>query len=119
MTMACIFIIRLLISFFEFIFSLAVVKVFNVHKVTYSDEDGLMCTNPTLLVTWQFRPGSNTSQRVTGSGRKRVQMLADSLDLINSGECVSEYAKINIFQEENNEETQPSKISKLGVAIPI
>jgi hypothetical protein len=93
-----------------------VIKVFNAHKVTYSDEDGLMCTNPTLLVTWQFRPGSNTSQRVTGSGRKRVQMLADSLDLINSGECVSEYAKINIFQEENNEETQPSKISKLGNA---
>ncbi len=28
--------------------------------------------------------------------------------------AVSEYAKINIFQEENNEETQPSKISKLG-----
>jgi hypothetical protein len=30
---------------------------------------------------------------VPSSGRKRVQMLADTLDLINSGEFVSEHQK--------------------------
>ena len=68
-----------------------VIKVFHTSKVNYSEENGLMCSSPTLLVTWQLRPGCAASaMSVPSSGRKRVQMLADSLDLMNSGEFVDE-----------------------------
>jgi hypothetical protein len=68
-----------------------VIKVFHTKKVIYSEENGLMCSNPTLLLTWQLRPGCpSSSMSVPSSGRKRVQMLADSLDLMNSGEFVDE-----------------------------
>jgi hypothetical protein len=71
-----------------------VIKVFHTSKVNYSEENGLMCSSPTLLVTWQLRPGCAASaMSVPSSGRKRVQMLADTLDLINSGEFVSEHQK--------------------------
>jgi hypothetical protein len=77
-----------------------IIKVFHAHKVQYSEEDGLTCTNATLLVTWQFRPGCNTSSiSVPGSARKRVQMQADSLDLINSGDFDTDYEK-NLSNED-------------------
>jgi hypothetical protein len=34
-----------------------VVKVFHAEAVVYTEETGLICTKPRLLVTWQFRPG--------------------------------------------------------------
>jgi hypothetical protein len=87
-----------------------VIKVFHAHKVSYSEEDGLTCTNPTLLVTWQFRPGANISaMSVPGTGRKRLQMVADSLDFINSGQYVTEYQKtefesrVEVTKEQDNE----------------
>jgi hypothetical protein len=71
-----------------------IIKVFHAHKVHYSEEDGLTCTNATLLITWQFRPGCDISSiSVPGSARKRVQMQADSLDLINSGDFHVDYEK--------------------------
>ena len=68
-----------------------VIKVYHTKKVNYSEENGLMCSNPTLLITWQLRPGCpSSSMSVPSSGRKRVQMLADALDLMNSGDCPRE-----------------------------
>ena len=54
----------------------------------------------TLSRCWQFRPGCNTSSiSVPGSARKRVQMQADSLDLINSGDFDTDYEK-NLSNED-------------------
>ncbi len=55
----------------------------------YTEENGLVCNNPKLLVTWQFRPGLVASATsVTGTQRKRVYMSADTLDFMNSGEQI-------------------------------
>jgi hypothetical protein len=79
-----------------------VVKVFHVKHVVYSEEQGLQCTEPTLLVTWQFRPGLVTSAlSVSGIQRKRVYMSADTLDLMNSGELVTESFDSLQVQEES------------------
>jgi hypothetical protein len=93
-----------------------VIKVFHAHKVSYSEEDGLTCTNPTLLVTWQFRPGANISaMSVPGNARKRSQMVADSLDFINSGQNVTEYQKSELQSrvEVTNEQDNDIEFSKV------
>ena len=93
-----------------------VIKVFHAHKVSYSEEDGLTCTNPTLLVTWQFRPGANISaMSVPGNARKRSQMVADSLDFINSGQNVTEYQKSELESrvEVTNEQDNDIEFSKV------
>jgi hypothetical protein len=67
-----------------------VVKVFHAETVAYTEENGLSCTKPTLLVTWQFRPGLVSSAlSVSGIQRKRVFMSADTLDFMNTGEVMS------------------------------
>lgn len=69
-----------------------VVKVFHAKNVVYSEEHGLSCTEPTLLVTWQLRPGLVVSAlSVSGIQRKRVYMSADTLDLMNSGDLVTDF----------------------------
>ena len=37
-----------------------VVKVFHAKTVVYSEENGLHCTDPTLLITWHFHPGPHS-----------------------------------------------------------
>jgi hypothetical protein len=91
-----------------------VIKVYHTKKVNYSEENGLMCSNPTLLLTWQLRPGCpSSSMSVPSSGRKRVQMLADALDLMNSGDFVHENdvkEKDLMIDEENDLHEQEQAI---------
>jgi len=68
-----------------------VIKVFHAQSVAYTEENGLHCTNPILLVTWQFRPGLVASAlSVSGIQRKRLFMSADNLDLMNVGEVMEQ-----------------------------
>ena len=68
-----------------------VIKVFHAQSVTYTEENGLNCTNPILLVTWQFRPGLVASAlSVSGIQRKRLFMSADNLDFMNIGDVIEE-----------------------------
>ena len=63
-----------------------VVKVFHAQNVVYTEQDGLACEHPKLLVTWQFRPGLVSSTlSVQGIQRKREYMSADTFDEMNCG----------------------------------
>ncbi len=91
-----------------------VIKVYHTKKVNYSEENGLICSNPSLLLTWQFRPGCpSSSMSVPSSGRKRVQMLADALDFMNIGDFVHEndvQEKDLMIDEENDLHEQEQAI---------
>jgi hypothetical protein len=85
-----------------------VVKVFHAESVLYTEENGLNCSKPTLLVTWQFRPGLVSSAlSVSGIKRKRVFMSADTFDLMNSGEISTGIEPSEQLNEE--EQVEPAK----------
>jgi hypothetical protein len=85
-----------------------VVKVFHAESVVYTEENGLNCTKPKLLVTWQFRPGLVASAlSVSGIQRKRVFMSADTLDLMNSGEMITDMEQSEALDDE--EQAEPAK----------
>jgi len=64
-----------------------VLNVFHTPHVDFSEENGLQCTDPVLLITWQLRSGLMVSvNSVAGVSRKRLFMSADTVDLMNSGE---------------------------------
>ena len=102
-----------------------VVKVFHAESVVYREENGLVCNNPKLLVTWQLRPGLVASATsVTGTQRKRVYMSADTLDFMNSGEQIpaavaaaaeeqeETQAELEATDEHHEEQAEPAKKKK-------
>ena len=102
-----------------------VVKVFHAESVVYTEENGLVCHNPKLLVTWQLRPGLVASATsVTGTQRKRVYMSADTLDFMNSGEQIpaavaaaaeeqeETQAELEATDEHNEAQAEPAKKKK-------
>ena len=102
-----------------------VVKVFHAESVVYREENGLVCHNPKLLVTWQLRPGLVASATsVTGTQRKRVYMSADTLDFMNSGEQIpaavaaaaeeqeETQAELEATDEHNEAQAEPAKKKK-------
>lgn len=63
-----------------------VVKIFHAKRVVFTEEDGLVCDEPKLLVTWQLRPGLLSSAlSIPGLIRRREHMSADNLDIMNCG----------------------------------
>ena len=87
-----------------------VVKVFHAETVVYTEENGLNCTKPTLLVTWQFRPGLVASAlSVSGIQRKRVFMSADTVDFMNSGEMITGFELSEALNQQQKEEAAKKK----------
>lgn len=84
-----------------------VIKVFHSASVVYTEENGLECTQPTLLITWQYRPGLVSSTlAVAGVQRKRMFMGADTLDLLNSGELVSRIECDSMLLDDGKDEVK-------------
>jgi hypothetical protein len=87
-----------------------VVKVFHAETVVYTEENGLNCTKPTLLVTWQFRPGLVSSAlSVSRVKRKRVFMSDDRFDLMNSGEMITGLEPSELNEEDQAEPAKKKK----------
>ena len=67
------------------------ILVFHTPHVSFSEENGLQCTDATLLVTWQMRPGLLAfAHSVAGVQRKLLFMSADTVDLMNSGHLLDD-----------------------------
>ena len=69
-----------------------VIKVFHTPHVVFSEENGFQCTYATLLITWQLRPGLLVAfaHSIAGVQRKRLFISADTVDLMNSGELITD-----------------------------